>query len=203
MFSRIEWVFICTIVVCLWGYAFETISESYKPPKGPTPLEKVIRERIWWIARHTEYSPFSPLPKIVFRTREEIQIGFYGRDQYRRALLYRQLGIDSNMDRILAYYNTKTDTIYIQKYYEERRIQGGVSTRRTKEIPFYLEPRWSAIIIHELVHYLRDVNGYKQPRCHLLDEVPAYSLQWQWIHEHDLDVPSPLVLRVLMANPCT
>lgn len=89
----------------------------------------------------------------------------------------------------LAYYDTDTQTIY---YDERMRLEHNQSAR--------------SYIVHEMVHYLQDLNGELLPAMHCEERIDkereAYRIQQHFLHEHQQPASQIEMAIVLLANVC-
>lgn len=90
----------------------------------------------------------------------------------------------------LAYYDTDSQTIYYDK---RMRLQQNQTAR--------------SYIVHEMVHYLQDLNGELVPaemRCEerIDKELEAYRVQQQFLHEHQQPAGQIEMAIMLLANVC-
>jgi len=109
-----------------------------------------------------------PLPKIEYMAKDLVQIYAYGDYVYAQAEFN-----NTKLLEVTAVYDHKTDSIYVSESIKNENSQVKVA------------------LIHELVHYLQDINGYTESlgEEHMVcSESEAYDIQilWQIINEVEL-----------------
>jgi len=97
---------------------------------------------------------------------------------------------DNQYCTAVAYYDTATQTIY---YDERMRLEQDQNAR--------------SFIVHEMVHYLQDLNGELVPaemHCEerIDKELEAYRVQQRFLHEHQQPVLQVEMAAALLANVC-
>ena len=119
-----------------------------------------------WLMAHTNYSAPKELPLVQYRTSVELNELAYGQKAIEEA---RKTG--SEIMQPLAVYDRETRTIYLSKNFD-------VTNKEHQ-----------AIMLHELVHHLQEVNvvGYRQ--CTMELEPEAYGLERKWVIEQGLPDP--------------
>lgn len=110
-----------------------------------------------------------PLPEIKVIPHELVQIFAYGDFEYAQAEAK-----DIKLPTVNATYDIKRKTIYISDQLDMN------------------DPKTEITLVHELVHYLQDINGYTQSLDgHLAcTESEAYDVQMLWQKINNVDVES-------------
>jgi hypothetical protein len=130
--------------------------------------DEILLGYIDWIVTNSdlEYNG-EELPLIAQVPSEEIQILVYGEDTIRRA----ENG-EFALDIIIAFYNHHIDTIIVNEEFDIEKFE------------------YHHILVHELVHYLQDINDIIDD-CVQNMEPLAYELQDKW--QKEVDHPGPNV----------
>lgn len=110
-----------------------------------------------------------PLPEIKLTRHELVQIFAHGDFEYAQA---EAKGIE--LPTVNATYDVKRKTIYISDRLDMS------------------DPKTEITLVHELVHYLQDINGYTSSLDGHLEctESEAYDVQMLWQTIHQVDVES-------------
>lgn len=142
---------------------------------------ELMQEYISWIVENSDFEyNGEPLPDINFKDKDILKIYAYGGETVARS---ERENIE--LQNILALYIHDNDTILISKNKDLNRFEN------------------HHILIHELVHYLQDINGYYDKiECQPLLEKDAYRLQEKWMrefyNENDIEDILPNGLYILM-----
>lgn len=144
---------------------------------------KLIKKYINWIIKNSKFDYNNePLPDIKFLDKELLKIYAYGGE-----VVARSERENFELQNIIALYLHEKDMIYVSKDIDFS--------------DFYNHH----IIVHELVHYLQDINGYyENTECQKLLEKDAYRIQEKWMREfyndnyYDIEKALPNDLYILM-----
>lgn len=143
---------------------------------------ELIKEYLNWILENSEFEyNDEKLPIIKFLDSELLKIYAYGGEVVARS----ERGENFELQNILALYLYEKDTIFVSSDID------------------LTDFRNHHIIIHELVHYLQDINGYYETvNCQKLLEKDAYHIQEKWMREfYDYDfgdiLPNDLYILML------
>lgn len=139
-----------------------------------TRADEVWLEYIDWITENSDFEyNGEELPTLERYDQAMLQILIYGPD----AVAQAEFRGDS-LPPVEGGYDHRVNTMYL----------------RTDPVSDDME---TATIVHELVHFLQTVNG-QEFECNGMAEMPAYRLHWQYAQEHNLDVPEPSWLYVIL-----
>lgn len=135
----------------------------------------IFEEYIDWIVANSdfEYNGES-LPTVERASREMLMIMLYGEEVVAQAEKN-----NNHLPEAEAIYDDETDTIFLP---HETDLEDFAN---------------HYIIVHELVHYLQDINGITD-ECLGRLEIPAYKLHAKWQDEVDHPAPRPNALFVAM-----
>lgn len=124
--------------------------------------KELIEKYLNWIVENSEFDYSNEqFPDIKFLDSEILQIYAYGGD-----VVARSERENFELQNILALYLHEKDTIFISNEIDLNDFRN------------------HHIIIHELVHYLQDINGYYETvNCQKLLEKDAYRIQEKWMRE--------------------
>jgi hypothetical protein len=139
--------------------------ESNKVTEDKTLIEMIEFIQEWSGYKHAG----EPLPKAQFLKHELVQIYAYGEYEYAQAEFNK-----IQLDEVSAVYDLHSKTIHISE--------------NLKEKPSLVK----MALVHELVHYMQDINGYTESlgeEHRVCTESEAYDIQilWQVINEVELD----------------
>jgi hypothetical protein len=124
--------------------------------------DEILLEYIDWIVANSDFEyNGEELPLIAKVPSEEIQVIAYGEDTIERAK-----NGEFTLDIIVALYNHHIDTIVVNEEFDIEKFE------------------YHHILVHELVHYLQDINGVVD-ECVQNMEPLAYELQDKWQKEVD------------------
>lgn len=120
------------------------------------PAEELFLEYIDWIVINTDYKyNGEPLPTIQIESQEMLNILGWGPETVAEAEFTGR-----ELPDVLAAYNE--NVLYLPANWQERP--------------------W--LVVHELVHYMQDINGAMNKDCPMANEPEAYLLHDQWQEEH-------------------
>lgn len=147
---------------------------------------EVFENYIQWIVNNSnlEYNN-ETLPGVRYVSADELLIIAYGSDSVQQAV---DTGVE--LPNIIALYDHNHDTLIV---------------RNTLDLDNWENHH---IIVHELVHYLQDINGHYQLHeyrvCQQKLEKLAYTLHIKWMdeHNHPGQRPNALFLHMMFSN-CT
>lgn len=124
--------------------------------------KELIENYLNWIVENSEFEYNNePFPEIKLLDSEILQIYAYGGE-----VVARSERENFELQNILALYLYEKDTIFISNDIDLNYFRN------------------HHIIIHELVHYLQDINGYyEKVSCQKLLEKDAYRIQEKWMRE--------------------
>lgn len=132
-----------------------------------------------WLTQNSNFEyEGQPLPSIKVISKNAIQV-----------LAYTQETIDSLKAKgqeptpIVALYDDTTDTIIVNEDFDIMNFE------------------YHHILVHELVHYLQDINGITDDCIQNLESI-AYELQEKWMDEvdHPADRPNALFVALIAAH---
>lgn len=130
--------------------------------------DKIMLEYIEWIVANSDFEyNGEELPLIVKVPSKEIQVIAYGEDTIERAK-----NGEFTLDIIIALYNHQIDTIIVNEEFDIEKFEH------------------HHILVHELVHYLQDINGITDKCVQNLEPI-AYELQDKW--QKEVNHPGPAV----------
>lgn len=123
---------------------------------------ELIQKYLNWIVENSDFEyNGEPLPVIGFKDKDILKIYAYGSETVAKS--ERE---NTKLRNILALYIHDNDTILISNDINLNKFENHY------------------IIVHELVHYLQDINGYYETvECQPLLEKDAYILQEKWMRE--------------------
>lgn len=144
---------------------------------------EIIMTYIDWLVANSEFEyNGEELPLIGKMSFDEIQKLAYGEEAVERAA-----NGEYELDVIIALYNHNIDTIIVNEDFDIENFEH------------------HHILVHELVHYLQDINGITDACVQNLEPI-AYELQDKW--QKEVDHPGPEVnflfvamLRGYCSNP--
>lgn len=126
-----------------------------------------------WLVDNSEYEyNGEPLPTVEYHSPAMLQILIYGEEHVAQAELNGW-----NIPDVWGAYND--GVMYLPEGAD------------------YEHPHTIVTVVHELYHFLQDINGVTA-HCSGLLEREAYKLHWQYAVEHELDVEEPNWLFVAM-----
>ena len=122
--------------------------------------DTVLEQYIQWIADNSnlEYNN-EPLPEIVYVDQAMLQILMYG-----EAMVAQSELEGFNLPDVIALYDSSTDQITLSTGTDIHAFEN------------------QYILVHELIHYMQDINGITDP-CPGMLEREAYELTDQWQDE--------------------
>lgn len=121
-----------------------------------------------WIVSNSDFEyTGEELPIIATITSDEMQILAYGKDTVERAA-----NGEFVLDIIIALYHDEIDTIIVNEDFDIEKFEH------------------HHILVHELVHYLQDINGITDNCIQNLEPI-AYELQDKW--QTEVNHPGPKV----------
>ena len=145
---------------------------------------QVFERYVQWIVNNSELEyNGEPLPGVQTVSQEQLKIIAYG-----EAVVKDAQAREVELPNIVAVYNHDIDTIIVPNNIDLNN--------------------WNNhhVIVHELVHYLQDINGYyelpKYVACQTALEELAYELHLKWMDEvdHPGTRPNALFIHMLLAS---
>ncbi len=172
-----------SISLCLFAILVLSAHKSYS--RGTEVIDHSLESYIDFILEWTSYSYKGETPPLVKSTHHElVQIFAYGDFEYAQAE-----SKDVKLPQVNAVYDQKRKTIYISDRLDPQSND------------------FKLALIHELVHYLQDINGYTASLNGFLicTESEAYDIQMLYQRIYEINVDSiPLVHQqgLLAATRC-
>lgn len=125
-----------------------------------------LQDHVDWIVAHSDYEhDGQPLPEVRAYPQEVLQFERYGQEMM--DLVARSK--NTIRPSIWAIYDHNVDAILVSDDLDQD------------------DPQFQAILVHELVHYLQDVNGTMNLDCLARNERPAYKIQKAWADAHGVE----------------
>lgn len=154
----------------LFGYISALLLAANTASANP-----IFEEYIDWIVANSEFEyNGEPLPTIERTNKAMLLIMLYGEQRVAQAEYN-----NTYLPEVEAIYDDETNTIFLP---HETELEDFANHH---------------IIVHELVHYLQDINGITD-ECVGRLEAPAYKLHTQWQDEVDHPAERPNGLFVMM-----
>lgn len=142
----------------------------------PASADERFLPYIDWIVANSDYQyNGEPLPEVQYHSPAMLLVLGYGEETVAQAE-YR----NSYLPPILGLYNHDDNVMMLPKGNEVGDFE------------------IAHIVVHELVHYLQDINDFDDKGCIQNREPEAYRLHEQWMDEHDHPADRPDGLFVLM-----
>ena len=142
---------------------------------GTANSDERMLPHIEWLVANSDFEyNGEPLPSVEYISFELMQVAVYGPETVAQAEYN-----GSTLPTAHAYYDDERDTIVLQTGFD----WDSMDTMH--------------IMVHELVHYLQDINGITDPCLGNL-EPEAYQLHDQWMVEHNSPAERPNMLFVYM-----
>jgi len=145
---------------------------------GATQSREDILSYVLWIEDNSEFEyNGEPLPRIVHKGHEEVQLMAFSEEEIERSREF-----DYNLPIVAAIYLPENDRIIGNEGYDLSLYEN------------------HHILVHELVHYMQDINGHlEDDECPLDSEHDAYVIQKQWQQEvnHPENQPTDLFIAMI------
>lgn len=213
-----RWTFPLLLVAFIFTpqVVYTSVSHGY-PFEMTAAREKMIRSELKWIAKYTNFDSDIRPPRIIIVESEAemkrissnlggdiltmIRESLTRESSARHVLTLLQVSLGLMNDshwHVLAFYNPFSETIYIKDEYEQDKD----FRRKNPAVPFYKRPRWTSILVHELVHYMQYKDDWGIMSCSGIQELQAYRLERQWMVEQTSQTPRHVPYKRIIKYGC-